>query len=433
MAVDYSPLMRLQNPGNSFMTGIERGFRIGEAIDASKQRKAQEEMAQQKAEYDKKYYESFSQDMSPEERLATFADRQEETIKILKAREEFKDSRKQARARELYNVLGHSPEATERYLAKTEEAAKSSNDTQLLSEIEEVRTRIKNQTHDGYRANLLNGMKILDPEWAKTLAEEKTEGQRGDALESDAKEKRLTGITERAESKARTEKLKLESAELQQKIDSLDAQAPTPEQQKELNRLKVEKAKLDNQYIKEDINKIKQENKGVLPPEKKTEMALKMGSAWLKEGGQDYIISEKNYQIVKNAPESGPGALSAILAFYKIIDPGSTVTGNEVVTAQNAPGLRAGMITTLNKYIKDGEMDATGFQMFKEAAKNMVDQAKETSEKAKRKYKAMAKANGIEESWVFDVEEVERRNKFQTGSGGTLNQAEAVQFNELFK
>jgi hypothetical protein len=167
--------------------------------------------------------------------------------------------------------------------------------------------------------------------------------------------------------------------------------------------LDAEKVANESQKILNDAKRMQMENDGVLPPEKKIDIELRLRNQYWKEGGEKYELVNRAYNTIKDASKSGIGSLTTVLSYMKAIDPGSTVTGNEVITAQDAPGLSAKMINIVNKVFAEGEMGETAREQFLKEAENLRNTAKKMADKPRARITSQAKGYGLNIGNIFTV------------------------------
>lgn len=165
--------------------------------------------------------------------------------------------------------------------------------------------------------------------------------------------------------------------------------------------------KLEQQKVKNETNKIlneakKLKNSGLMTTKDRIRLELDLRNQYWKEGGEKYERVNTAYNNIKDSSITGVGGLTTILSFMKAIDPSSTVTGGEVLTAKKAPGIwSSGMIQVYNDVFKKGAMTETAREQFLAEAKNLRDNAKKQADKPRARITSQAKGTGLKVSNIF--------------------------------
>jgi len=175
--------------------------------------------------------------------------------------------------------------------------------------------------------------------------------------------------------------------------------------------LEAEKVANETNRIISDALKEKNKMKGVFSPEKKLDLRLKLSNQYLKEGGEKYASVKRGYDMLMNASATGVGGLTTILAYMKMIDPSSTVTGSEVLTAKKAPsGWSEPMIRLYNDSLEGGRMTETAEKQFKAEAKNMLMSAKKRADATRTRLTKSAKELGLDVGKIFNPIKEEKKS-----------------------
>ena len=147
----------------------------------------------------------------------------------------------------------------------------------------------------------------------------------------------------------------------------------------------------------------------ITDPKEKLDFQLKLTNQYLREGGDKFNKVDEFYKNIMSANNTGVGSLTTILSYMKIIDPTSVVSGNEVLTAKNAPGgWSTGMVNLYNRTFEEGQMTERAFKQFKQEAKRLRDIVKKKADVVKRRYGSAAASAGLDTTNMFNPEEVEK-------------------------
>lgn len=161
----------------------------------------------------------------------------------------------------------------------------------------------------------------------------------------------------------------------------------------------------EGKKLQAEYNNILKANNGIIPPEDRYDWSMKLRKQYEELGGKDFRSINRAYRNINNADLTGVGGLNTVLSFYKIIDPTSVVSSNEVATAQNAPGWSAAMRNFWNKIFKEGKMDIKAADQFKSQAKKLVDNSKIDADIQRKRITNMAKKGGLNVDDIFSEEE----------------------------
>jgi hypothetical protein len=109
---------------------------------------------------------------------------------------------------------------------------------------------------------------------------------------------------------------------------------------------------------------------------------------------KNYRVVADSYGRIQSAAESGPGDISMIFSYMKLLDPGSTVREGEFATAQNAGGVPERIIAQYNR-LKSGERLAPETRrQFLEQADLLYQQATKDYDRTRSHYERLAQSYG---------------------------------------
>lgn len=115
---------------------------------------------------------------------------------------------------------------------------------------------------------------------------------------------------------------------------------------------------------------------------------------------KDYRTVADAYGRIQSAEESGPGDISLIFSYMKLLDPGSTVREGEFATAQNAGGVPDRIIALYNR-LKSGERLAPEVRkQFVEQAQSLYTQATKDYDRTTGHYRGLAEQYGLDPNRV---------------------------------
>jgi len=111
---------------------------------------------------------------------------------------------------------------------------------------------------------------------------------------------------------------------------------------------------------------------------------------------KEWQTLSKPYRVVRtfadqilNAPATGPGALSLVFGFMKVLDPTSIVRPSEQASAENAGGVPSKIRGIWNKVLA-GRMDPGLVEEFKEETKRILAERRERLMKTEKHIKGIA-------------------------------------------
>lgn len=119
----------------------------------------------------------------------------------------------------------------------------------------------------------------------------------------------------------------------------------------------------------------------------------------------DYAKEAKNYIVIRDAfnnvkgaakSQTGPGDISLVYAYMKLLDPGSTVREGEFATAQNAGGVPERVRAAWNKMLSGERLDPNVRKQFVSEAEQIHGRSKANYDKITDQYTNIAKRSGLD-------------------------------------
>ena len=110
---------------------------------------------------------------------------------------------------------------------------------------------------------------------------------------------------------------------------------------------------------------------------------------------QDFIKIRDAYSRIQSASDSGPGDVSLIFGFMKLIDPGSTVREGEFATAEQTQGIPDQVANLYNKAINGERLGETARTTFKAEADNLFEAQKEAQLQLEGVFQGLATRQGM--------------------------------------
>jgi hypothetical protein len=127
------------------------------------------------------------------------------------------------------------------------------------------------------------------------------------------------------------------------------------------------------------------------------------------------LVAE-TFRKIQGTSETGPGDMSLIFAYMKMLDPGSTVREGEYATAQQAGSVPQNIIAAYNRAIGGEKLAPDVRKQFRDEAKRVVGAQLSRYEDTAKPYRRLAELQGINpEDVVIDM-----------GLGGMLGEPAAV-------
>lgn len=111
---------------------------------------------------------------------------------------------------------------------------------------------------------------------------------------------------------------------------------------------------------------------------------------------KDYRTVADAYGRIQSAQETGPGDISLIFSYMKLLDPTSTVREGEFATAQNAGGVPERLIAQYNRLISGERLAPETRTQFLDQAQGLYDQATRDYQRTKTRYEDLATRYGAD-------------------------------------
>jgi hypothetical protein len=111
---------------------------------------------------------------------------------------------------------------------------------------------------------------------------------------------------------------------------------------------------------------------------------------------KDYRTVADAYSRIQSAQETGPGDISLIFSYMKLLDPGSTVREGEFATAQNAGGVPERVIAQYNRLISGERLAPETRKQFLAQAQGLYDQATKDYDRTRGQYQELARRAGVD-------------------------------------
>ena len=126
----------------------------------------------------------------------------------------------------------------------------------------------------------------------------------------------------------------------------------------------------------------------------------------------DYARDSKPYTLMRDASQrvlaakdDGPGDMSLIFAFMKILDPNSVVRETEYANAQNAAGVPDQIRNLYNKTMEGRRLNPTQRQQFQAQAQALFEKAHGNQAKVRQTYERRAAQFGLDPKMVLDEDD----------------------------
>jgi hypothetical protein len=119
---------------------------------------------------------------------------------------------------------------------------------------------------------------------------------------------------------------------------------------------------------------------------------------------KDTALTAQAYQKIQGTSPTGPGDISLIFAFMKMIDPASTVREGEFATAESAGGVPSRIWGLYNKTVEGQKLPESVRQQFRSEAKSLYDAQRKRYDASAAQYRRLAQQAGLRpEDVVLDV------------------------------
>jgi hypothetical protein len=130
-------------------------------------------------------------------------------------------------------------------------------------------------------------------------------------------------------------------------------------------------------------------------------------------------VAEASAKIQSTSP-TGPGDISLLVAYMKMIDPGSTVRENEFATAENAGGVTSKVRNVYNKLLEGDKLPEEMRQQFRTEAQRILDAQLQNYEATATHYQRFAEMSGLApEDVVMDLGYRKKKETAKAPAGGT--------------
>jgi hypothetical protein len=114
-------------------------------------------------------------------------------------------------------------------------------------------------------------------------------------------------------------------------------------------------------------------------------------------------MAEANEKIQGTSP-TGPGDISLLVAYMKMVDPGSTVRENEFATAENAGGVSSKLRNVYNKLLEGDKLPPQMREQFRAESRQMFGSQRKQHERFAAEYRRLAQQAGLNpQDVVLDI------------------------------
>lgn len=121
---------------------------------------------------------------------------------------------------------------------------------------------------------------------------------------------------------------------------------------------------------------------------------------------RDFQTVSTAYKKIQSTSDTGPGDMSLIFGYMKLLDPGSTVREGEYATAQNAGSVPENIVARYNQIIKGEKLAPEVRKQFRDEATRVFQAQKQQFDQIAAPYVDLAKKRGIDpREVVFGYEE----------------------------
>ena len=111
---------------------------------------------------------------------------------------------------------------------------------------------------------------------------------------------------------------------------------------------------------------------------------------------KEYRTVSDAYGRIQSAQETGPGDISLIFSYMKLLDPASTVREGEFATAQNAGGVPERLIAQYNRLISGERLAPETRKQFVDQAQGLYDQSTRDYQRTRKHYEDLATRSGAD-------------------------------------
>jgi hypothetical protein len=103
----------------------------------------------------------------------------------------------------------------------------------------------------------------------------------------------------------------------------------------------------------------------------------------------------ESYRKIQGTSENGPGDVSLIYSYMRMVDPGSTVREGEFATAANAGGVPDRLLGAYNRALKGEKLPPEVRQQFKNEARKLLEAQHDRYEDTAQGYRRLALQQGV--------------------------------------
>lgn len=103
----------------------------------------------------------------------------------------------------------------------------------------------------------------------------------------------------------------------------------------------------------------------------------------------------ETYRKIQNTAETGPGDMSLIFSYMKMLDPGSTVREGEYATAQNAGSVPQNIVAAYNRAVGGEKLAPEVRSQFRDQAKSVLKAQADRYEETATPYRRLAEQAGV--------------------------------------
>jgi len=161
-------------------------------------------------------------------------------------------------------------------------------------------------------------------------------------------------------------------------------------------QLAVELFGADSEQVKAFTEAVESDKKGESPS---LSDVAGIRKEFTKQSG-DFIKMKDAFNKIQSASDTGPGDVSLIFSFMKIIDPGSTVREGEFATAEQTAGIPTRVVNLYNKAIDGDRLGQPQRDAFKAEARNLFDAQLSNQRNLEQVFTGLASRQDIDPSNV---------------------------------
>lgn len=143
-----------------------------------------------------------------------------------------------------------------------------------------------------------------------------------------------------------------------------------------------------------------QEKTGVIPPEKRPEIELKLRQEYNKQTGSFQDVNAA-FARIKASEDTAAGDIALIFNYMKMLDPGSVVREGEFATAQNAAGIPTQVMNIYNKALTGERLSPGQRKSFISQAGQLYKAAGQQEKKVRSGLERISKGYGLNPDNIF--------------------------------